>query len=227
MSTSPIVITISRQLGCGGGYLAQRLAGRLGCKYLDHEILQRAAEELGDDLAMLEPYDERVAPLWANIMNTFVVNSMPDVLYLPQNRLPTDRELFGAESVVIRQVAAQESCVIVGRGGFHLLREHPHHIAVALWAPCAWRLDRIMNLYHLAEAQARQMLAESDREREHFLRAMTGQAWMDMRNFHLCLNTGALGLERTETMLWDYLMSVPHPTTRASGDMECLELPKE
>jgi len=208
MSSFPIAITISRQLGCGGGCIAQRLANRLGYKYLDREILQRAAEALGDDVAMLEPCDERISPLWTSLLNTFVVSSVPEVLYLPQNRLPTDRELFSAESTVIRQVAAQESCIIVGRGGFHLLQDHPHHLAIALWAPLAWRVARVVAIYHISETEARQMLSESDHNRSCFIRTMTGQAWMDMRLFHLCLNTGALGLELAESILWDYICAL-------------------
>jgi hypothetical protein len=43
------VVTISRQLASGGAYIGQRLAQRLGFRYVDREILTRAAAALGLD----------------------------------------------------------------------------------------------------------------------------------------------------------------------------------
>ena len=42
----PLVITISRQLGSGGGYIGQQLAKKLSMYYADHEIITKTAEEL-------------------------------------------------------------------------------------------------------------------------------------------------------------------------------------
>jgi hypothetical protein len=67
----PFHITIARQLGSGGSYLAQRLAHRLGFVYLDHQILEQAARELDTSGSELARREERTQSFWTKLLQTF------------------------------------------------------------------------------------------------------------------------------------------------------------
>jgi cytidylate kinase len=192
-----VVVTISRQIGSGGASIGQAVARRLGLKYADRAILERAARMLDlptDDLA---PLEERSVSLWERIAHLFVLGP-PEGLYFPPVRpdLWEDR-LFEIESRIIREMAAQGDAVIVGRAGFHLLRDYPDVVRVFVYAPDAWRARRIMDVYHMGdEAGARSLLKQLDDQRAKFVETVVGGSWMDaIHSCDLGVNTATLGMD--------------------------------
>ncbi|HSW38916.1 MAG TPA: cytidylate kinase-like family protein, partial [Acidobacteriota bacterium] len=120
-----IAITISRQFCCGGARIGHIVASQLGYYYADREVLQLAARQLGISVEELSWRDERLTSFWENITGLFTYG-IPDVSYTaPPFRTFTDEHLFELECKIIRELAEREDCVIVGRGGVHVLRNHP------------------------------------------------------------------------------------------------------
>jgi cytidylate kinase len=198
---SPFVITIKRQLGSGGAYLGQRLANRLNIRYLDREILYHAAQELKISEEDLRSHDERVTPRWqAWIEAASLGYSQPFVTPITTT-FPTDMILYEAESKVIRSISKDHSAVIVGRAGFHILRDHPRHLSVFLHADIAFRQQRVQELNHISESEALQLINRTERERARYLREFTKQDGMDASRYHLCLNTSAIGFESAENII--------------------------
>ncbi len=66
--SSTVVITIARQLGSGGSYIGQLVARHLGYAYIDRQILQVAARELGVDEADIEGREEHLQTIWEKIV---------------------------------------------------------------------------------------------------------------------------------------------------------------
>jgi cytidylate kinase len=202
---TPFVITISRQLGCGGSYFGQRLASLLGVKYADHEILQQAAAELGDDVDLLASRDETVSRFW-DIVQAYFVMGPPDTTYQPpQLHISSDRELYDQENAIIERLTREESAVIIGHGGFHVLREHPAHVSIYFHAPTPFRVQRVKALYEVTEDAARHMIAAADTERERYIRALSGKSWTDLRNYQLTLDSSALSFPAIEELLLAFL----------------------
>lgn len=196
MST-PIAVTISRQFGAGGAIIGRRVAQELGFRYLDQEIVGRVATKLRQEQQILERREERISSLWEDFFKVFAVGA-PDAAYPPPEicRYCSDRELFSLEAEVIQEVASQQNAVIVGRGAFWVLRDHPDLISVFLHADRTTRAATIREFYDLKnERKAFAMVDEYDRHRERFLKAMTGVAWLSAANYHLCLDTGRIGME--------------------------------
>ncbi|HEY6008403.1 MAG TPA: cytidylate kinase-like family protein [Geobacteraceae bacterium] len=198
-----VVLTISRQLGSGGAYLGRRLARRLGVRYLDREILRQAARELHEMEGDLAAREERLTGFWEKFFREMYI-SVPEAGYVPP-ALPvaSDEELFAVESDIIRKAAAAGGAVIVGRCAFHVLRGVPAVVNVFLHADEEFRCRRLMELYGIGDADvALRMLADSDRQRRRFVEAMTGVDWMDVRNYHLSIDTGFAGLAAAEELLF-------------------------
>ena len=170
-----IAITIARQLGAGGAPLGKRLADRLGFTYLDDEILRLAAERLGADPRELARWDEHRARFWERLGQTFAIGA-PEAVYSPLNAAAVihDRDVFDLQAQVIRDYAAKENCVIIGRAGFWVLKDHPGLLSIYLHAAPDARLPEVMSVFNVDADKARQLIARVDADRARFVRETTG-----------------------------------------------------
>lgn len=191
MKQENVLITLSRQVGAGGAPIGQKVAARLGFKYVDREILGRAAHRIRQDEKILESREERLSGMWENLLQVFSIGA-PEAAYpLPGAcQIITDRDLFELEADAIRQIAAEFDAVIVGRGGFWVLRDHPGLVSVFLHADREHRAEAIQQHLHIPTLpQALEMLQSLDRQREKFIRSMTGVQWREPAHFHLCIDS--------------------------------------
>ncbi|GEM_PF-45079 len=206
--TKPFVVTISRQLGSGGGFIGERLSARLKAIYLDREILRHAAEKLKVTEEELETLDEKNTPFWESILLSS--NYVTPTLYTPPVTMgvfPMDQDLFRVEKEIITRVAEKNTAIIVGRGGSYILRAHPRHASLYLHADISVRCERIQAIYKLPVAKALKMLQENDKTRSRYLHHVTGVDWSDARQYNLCIDTGMLELPKVENLVIDYLQA--------------------
>ncbi len=199
---TPHVITMSRQLGSGGAYLGQRLAFRLNALYLDHEIVRQAAQELKIPEETLAVRDEKVTSRWQAILQSFVDSTSWSYDPPPLDTL-NDKNLYKVESDIITRIAKERNAIIVGRGGYYVLRQHPRCLSVFLHADINFRQQRVQELYHVSAQEALKLIGSIDHDRGFYLRALTGQDWLDARQYHLSIDTGVLGLDKAEDIILD------------------------
>jgi cytidylate kinase len=189
-------ITISRQLGCGGSYIGQVIATRLGVKYVDREVLRLAAQEFGCDEEAVAARRERIASFWERIFGGLTFGT-PDAPYTPPPlRNFTDRELFEKQTEILKRIAHNNDCVVAGWAGVYVLPRHAGSFSVFCHAPQSFRVKRFMELYksHTRE-EARAILVESDEMRKQYFLAMTGHDWARAENYDLSINTGLYPLD--------------------------------
>jgi cytidylate kinase len=198
----PYVITISRQLGSGGAFLGQRLAFRLNALYLDHEIVRQAAQELKIPEENLVVRDEKVTSRWQSVLQSFVDSTSWAYDPPPLDTL-NDKNLYKVESDIITRIANQRNAIIVGRGGYYVLRQYPRCLSIFLHADIDFRQRRVQELYHVSPQEALKLISSIDHDRGSYLRALTGQDWLDARQYHLSLDTGVLGLDKAEDIILD------------------------
>jgi cytidylate kinase len=200
--STTVIVALSRQLGSGGSYVGQIVAGRLGLRYVDREILSEASKLLGREENELMNLEERASTLMEKLMKSFMVGT-PEVTYAPPQRAPIyDRDLFKVEAKIIEEIAAEFSAVIVGRAAFHILERHPGLVKVFIHAPLGFRIERIMKYKNITDKHAAIAdLRESDHRRGKFIYTMTGKDWTDPGNFDLCINTGRVNFKAAEEMI--------------------------
>lgn len=195
-------ITISRQMGSGGSYVGQVVAKRLGLKYIDREVLHLAAREFGCDEETIAARSERVSSFWERVLGTLSFGA-PDSHYNPP---PignfSDRELFEKQTQILKRIASQEDCVVVGWAGVFLLPRHRGMFSVFCHAPRAFRTKRLMSIYKdLSEEKARILITESDRTRELYFNEMTSHEWTCARNYNLSIDTSLQPLEEIAELI--------------------------
>jgi cytidylate kinase len=189
------VITISRQLASGGAYIGHLVARKLGCRYVEREVLYTAAQDLGVDIKDIASQDEKKSGFVESIIKSFVAGT-PEAPYVPPSRKPVyDEELFNAECRIIRRIAEGHDAVIVGHAGFSVLRGRPNVFNVYIHAPKDFRIARLKKFHAFSSEQALTEIDESDRRREEYLRTRTEKDWHDARNYHVCLDAEAAGFE--------------------------------
>jgi cytidylate kinase len=192
---TPYIITISRQLGSGGSYIGQQLAKKLNIHYADHEIISEAAKQLSILEADLDLRDEKIQSLWNSFLQFSAFAS--DVYIPPKMIEPTTRELFKAESAIIKHIVKEHSAVIIGRCGFHILGEYSNCISIFLHGDIDFRSGRIQKSYNVSKEIAEKMIIQSDKERTLYINTFTGKEWTDARNYDISVDTSKIDIDKS------------------------------
>ena len=187
------VITISRQFGTGGHEIGAVLAERLGVKLLDKQILNEVASRYHVVEDAMEKIEAR-NPHWRDDFTDFYRQYMAKSEYNGQEQDVTSHQLFEAQAEVIRKIAKEESCVIIGRCGFHIFRNHPNCLKIFIHADDDCRKRRIGRKYDIPESDALAMIVDNDYSRELYTKSFTGSEWQDARNYDLSLNVKKFGV---------------------------------
>jgi len=187
------VITISRQFGTGGHEIGAELARRLGVKLIDKQILNEVASRFGAVEDVMEKF-EATNPVWRDDFTQFYRSYMANAEYDGQEYDQTSRQLFEAQAQVLRKIAAEESCVIVGRCGFHIFADTANALKLFIHADDACRSRRIAEKYGLSERDASALIVDNDYNRELYTKTFTGRTWQDARNYDLSLNVSRFGV---------------------------------
>ncbi len=193
------VINIGRQIGSGGKSVGEALARRLGVKLYDKELINLAAKQSGLCPEVFEQADEkrshnRLATLLGYLRAPFMSDGgTPDVL--------SGDALFKIQSDVIRNIAARESALFVGRCADYILRDHPCRISLFLTADDDDRVTRICERTGCSEAEARQTMERGDAHRAAYYNYYSMRTWGAAASYDLCMNTSLLGIEGTVELI--------------------------
>jgi cytidylate kinase len=199
------IVTVSRQMGSKGTYVGLEVAKRLGFSYIDREILQQAAHMLGSDEDSVAEYEEKSSGLIRNLMKVFALGT-PEVAYVPKERPIYDKDVFLLESKIIRDIAEKSNAVIMGRGGFSVLKDRPNTMHLFVRAPHTYRVEQLIKTGIAAnEQEALALIEESDRRRTKFVKDMLGIEWSDVRNYHLSVDSSSIGPEETVGMVVSFI----------------------
>ena len=114
------------------------------------------------------------------------------------------RQAVAAQEKVIRKIADNGACVIVGRAADYVLREYPNAVRVFLYAPMEYRVKKVSEMYGDTPAEAQRQIKRSDAARAAYYRSVSGLTWGDVHNYDLCLDA-SLGVERTAEAVCAFL----------------------
>ena len=189
-------ITISRSLGSGGTEVGFLVARQLGWRFCDRRILRQAAQAAGLTPASMGLKEERFCGFLEHLMSVIAVAS-PETPYTPPPDLPVySADLFQLERGIMRKLLQHHPCVLVGRGGFLALKDHPRALHVSIRAELAFRIRFLMERGKAPDPEAAQRAIKiSDRNRAAYIRGLSGQDWNDPKPFQLVLDTSRDGLQ--------------------------------
>lgn len=193
------VVTISRQFGSGGRTVARLLAEKLGWGYYDKELVKHIAAESGLAESYILDSGE-----YACSTNSFLFNwAMSAESGRNPGTLPVSDQLYIVQNNVIRDLAQQGNCVIVGRCSDYILRDRDDVLNVFFHADTAFRADRIVRLYGETMDKPAKRLKEKDDKRRTYYRHYTGRIWGAAENYDITLDSGRLGVEHCADIVAD------------------------
>ena len=193
------IITIGREFGSGGHEIGKLAAEALGIAFYDKELLAAVAKESGFSERYIEEGWE-----YATATNSLLFNIAVSSGYnTPGKGLTPSDQVYVLQSNLIRDLAEEEPCVIVGRCADYILRERTDCLHVFLYADMDYRKKRIVERYGQTKMTPENRLKDKDKRRQVFYRHYTGRDWGSPHNYGLCLNTSTLGTERCVEILTD------------------------
>lgn len=197
------VITIARGYGSGGRTIGKMLAEELGIPYYDRELLRLASDESGINEELFAKADETVknSLLFKVAKKTYTGELIPP----DSDDFISNDNLFNYQAKVIKELAATESCVIVGRCADFVLKDMDHVIKVFVHAPLEDCLDRLEEMYGQSRKELERKITLIDRKREAYYRYYTGANWNDAKHYDLCINTGKMSFEKGVEIIKSYL----------------------
>lgn len=189
-----IIITIGRQFGSGGRTVGKKLAEKLGIAYYDKELINLASKESGICGEFFEKADEKTS---GSLLKALAMGFSMNNAIFQSNDYLSNESLFQIQSDVIRKVAAEQSCILVGRCADYILREDRDCISVFISASPEDRIKRVMGYNNISEKEAEDCIHKADKSRASYYNYYTDKNWGSAESYDLCINSSLYGLEQT------------------------------
>ncbi|MDY2626454.1 MAG: cytidylate kinase-like family protein [Coriobacteriales bacterium] len=200
MTEPKTVVTISRMYGSGGREVGEQLAEALGLTYYDKELIARAAQESGLDEELVEKAGESTAsPL------SYLFSYASGTSSVSEDTLPLSDRVYIAQSRIIKQIAREGGCVIVGRCSDYVLEGEVRAINVLIRADWDARVSRVMTRNQLDQAAAVERIKKTDKRRASYYQHYTGRKWADANNYDIAISTTTIGIGGTVELLKRYV----------------------
>jgi len=192
-------VTISNQYGSGALDIAQRVAETLGYEYVDRQLPVVVAKRLRVTPETVEANEDTTITLGERIL-TGLERATPELAQASAVE-PFDRELLHAVQEAVREYAARDRVVIVGRGASAILGCQPGVLRVFIHAPRDWRIEHVVESMRCARGIAEAELDRIDRARSAYIRQWYGLTFGDLRNYDLCVDASRLGPARAASCI--------------------------
>ena len=207
----PFVITVSREIGSGGHTVGKILADKLKTFYFDKYLIEQLTKKFGLTTSAIEKLKGEKKNWLVEMLHSLApVPSAQaldvDAKFSQEFRINvTPDDIYEAETEILKELADEGSCVIAGRSGFFVLRDHPNHLHVFITASDEYRVQRIMRKQCLKEASARALMKSIDEARENYIKRHTGTSRYDARNYDLVLKADAHSEEELANLILSYI----------------------
>jgi cytidylate kinase len=188
------IITISREFGSGGRTIGKKVAAKLGIPCYDKNLIEKIAAETGYAKDFIEDESE-YAPNSNSFAYMFIGRG--------SDGLANVDKIWIAQTKVIKELAEKEACVIVGRCADYVLRERKDCLNVFVYADKKVRAERIVKQYGESSVEPEKRLADKDKKRKLNYKYFTEQEWGKRQNYHLSIDSGFLGIEKSVALIVD------------------------
>ena len=188
-----IVITISREYGSGGRYIAKLVAEKLKIKLYDKDFIKELTNETGLDSSYIENIEQKRTLL--DNFNSGYYQSLSNA-----------DELFVEEANLIKKLASKNSCVIVGRCADFILKDNKNLIKIFIYSDMESKIKRAIKYYNIPKNDAKKEIEKINKLRKNHYKYYTNREWNNPENYDLCLNSDSLGVEQCAEVIEQYVI---------------------
>lgn len=200
------VVTFARGFGTGGKEIASILAKDLGIHCYENRILTLASQMSGLDENLFQAVNEKVRGQGG--FSSFLKGLPRARNYIARNeKFVSDDKLFEYQSQIIKSLAEQETCVIVGKCADYVLRDKSNVVSVYIEAPRAFCLKRTMEHMGVTKEVAAATIEKTDKYRADYYKYYThGNYWTNPVNYDITLNSEKVGIADCVKLIKQYLL---------------------
>ena len=195
------IITINRELGSGGRSIGEKLAKTLNVPFFDKALVKALRDKYNLTIEEIEKLKGKKVSWW----NDIVRGIQPFYNAAKEPEESTSGEIFRTESQILKEIGEKESCVIAGRSGFFIFRDHPNHISILIQAPMEYRINRLMTKYNKTREESIKSIQEVDTWRENYIKRNTNTSRYDARNYDLVINMEDLTEDKAVELILDFI----------------------
>ncbi len=199
MSNSKI-ITISREYGSGGRQIGEEVAKRLNIPFYDKVLIDMIAQESGMAAGYVEEASEKMTMAQAFTISAMGYYSVSPIV---ENVQVIGEDVFVAQSNIIRKLADEGPCVIVGRCADFLLKDRDDVLNVFVHADYDNRVKRVIKEYGIEESKVNSVIKKSDKARAKHYSFYCERKWGKIENYHLVVDSGKLGETKCADLIID------------------------
>lgn len=195
-----IIVTIGREFGSGGHEIGKRLAKVMGIKFYDTEFIRMAVKNTGFHEEYIKNNEEKAPDFASSALFSGIEYYQPS----PYDKIQAE------EFRLIKEVAAESSCVIVGRAADYILRDQSH-VSIFLFAPIEDRVKRKLALLspeeakQITPAQMEKLARKTDKQRRRYYEYYTDNKWGDRDTYDMLLNTSRTGIDGAVSIIKTYI----------------------
>lgn len=196
-------ITLGRECGAGATYIAEQLSKDLNIPYYHKDIFRMVSDKSGVLEEFFHVHNERTGNnfLYKLIKDMYPKEQKPS---LGKNIVAPDN-LFRFQSELIRELAENETCIIVGRCADYVLRDVENVVKVFVCGDMEHKIHMMMRTFSLEREAAIERIKDTDKQRGKYYNYYTGKTWGAASNYNLCLNTSDMSIEAASEIVKCYL----------------------
>ena len=189
-------ITIEREYGSGGTFVARKLAEECGIACYGREILEEVSKEYNISPESIEQYEETVTNsfLYSILIISRAQAGDPDML-------ANEGHIYVAEQIMIKKMAARGRAIFLGHCAAEALKDRKGVLRVFIRSSKEDKKKRIMETYDIDEKDVELIRKRYDKKRANYFYANTAKTWDDLRNYDIVLDTSTLGIDGCVAML--------------------------
>lgn len=197
------IITLNRECGAGATNIAKLLSKELDIPYYDKDMFRMVSDKSGVLEEFFHVNDERPGNnlLYKLIKELKPASQKPSLgkdIVSPDN-------LFRFQSELIKELAENESCIIIGRCADYVLKDYDNVVNIFVCGDMESKIHRMMWTFSLEKEVAEERIRETDKQRHKYYNYYTGKTWDAASNYDLCLNTGDMTIEEAAEQIKLYL----------------------
>ena len=177
-------VTIARTYGSGGKEIGKEIARKLGIDYYSHRSL---SDEHTND------YVDDEAITYSLVIKDGEVD------------FEAEDKVFKSQSEAIRSIAAEKSCLIIGRCADFVLEGCSNLVKIFITASPRDCMRRVMHLYELNPEDAKSLIHTMNKSRGEYYLYHTGRSRDNAENYDLSINVSGLGIEESADIIIEFI----------------------
>lgn len=199
------VITIARGFGSGGKQIGLALSKQLGIPCYESQILSMASNYSGINKDLFFQVDEKLRGY--HLIKRLMKSANKDDIVEPTDKsFISDVNLYNIQAKMIKELAKQQSCIIIGKCANHLLRDYENTVSVYIEAPRAFCVKNVIERLGVTEEEAHRMIYQTDRYRADYYKYYTGgETWTNPVLYDMTLNSDRMGMDKCTELIIQYL----------------------